>query len=213
MDAYFERLGLQHESFMLPFSFYITKAFFAIMLCTLIFSISFYNVKSTEKNRLQALRGNLFFLFFAVLGAYQAIRDFPHLSLYLSLGIFLSVAFLVVSWTLRRKSAALLLTRDNVPIRILALVGAILYISFMARLLGSHHAKIGVEATGYGAVSIRFETKASFPESLEDMNLILIIYHNGNYYVMERQNPLPRYPKVYIVPDDQIEFAVQKRIN
>jgi hypothetical protein len=58
---------------------------------------------------------------------------------------------------------------------------------------------------------IDFEWKGISPVEIEEKKLILITYHEDNYYVTIHQNPAPEFPKVFIIPDDQINLAIIKR--
>ena len=57
---------------------------------------------------------------------------------------------------------------------------------------------------------IDFEWKGISPVEIEEKKLVLITYHEDNYYVAIHQNPAPEFPKVFIIPDDQINLAIIK---
>lgn len=59
---------------------------------------------------------------------------------------------------------------------------------------------------------ITFNWNGETPEEFEGKEFVLIINTNEKYYVTERQNPASNHPKVYIIPENQIEFAVIKKI-
>lgn len=60
---------------------------------------------------------------------------------------------------------------------------------------------------------IDFEWKEITPEGIDGKELVLITYREGNYYVVIHQTPAPEFPKVFIIPDDKINFAIIRRIN
>lgn len=87
-----------------------------------------------------------------------------------------------------------------------------LLISFCSSLfVGDYHAKSLVEGEIGDLYMINFSWKENPPKEIEGKELMLIIHQESKYYVVNRQKPAPEYPEVYIIPDDQIKFAVMKK--
>jgi len=78
--------------------------------------------------------------------------------------------------------------------------------------LGVTHAIHLIEGDGDNTFSINFTWKENPSTEIEGKELILIIHSEGKYYVIEKQKPAPEFPEVYIIPDEQVEFAVVKKI-
>lgn len=81
---------------------------------------------------------------------------------------------------------------------------------------GSFKGKIDARKTVEDANGrfIDFEWKGISPIEIDGKELVLITYHEGNYYVVIHQNPAPEFPKVFIIPDDEINLAIiRKSIN
>ena len=77
--------------------------------------------------------------------------------------------------------------------------------------LGEYHAKNLVEGDTDQLFIINFSWKENSPKEIEGKELMLIIHQEGKYFVVSKQKPAPEYPEVYIIPDDQIKFAVMKK--
>lgn len=60
---------------------------------------------------------------------------------------------------------------------------------------------------------IDFDWKENTPEEINNKELVLITYQKGNYYVVNHQNPAPEFPKVFIIHDDNINFATIRKIS
>ena len=83
----------------------------------------------------------------------------------------------------------------------------------VSRYLGGLHARKTVDGSLHNVISIDINTKKTFPIDLSAKQLILILYRNGRFYVVEKEKEASEFPKVYLVPDSQVEYAVQQRIN
>ena len=74
------------------------------------------------------------------------------------------------------------------------------------------HAIHRIEGDSGNTFTINFSWKENPPTEIEGKELILIIHSEGKYYVVEKQKPAPEFPEVYIIPDEQVKFAVVKKI-
>lgn len=97
--------------------------------------------------------------------------------------------------------------RTKVTIIILFLLTSLI----ISSCLGEYHSKKLVEGENDNAFMINFSWKENPPKEIEGKELMLIIHQEGNYYVVNKQKPAPKYPEVYIIPDGQIKFAVSKK--
>jgi hypothetical protein len=48
---------------------------------------------------------------------------------------------------------------------------------------------------------------------IDGKELSLIIYHNSKYFVVNSEYPAPEFPKVYVVPDEQVRVAIIGRVR
>jgi len=92
---------------------------------------------------------------------------------------------------------------------------AIFFIIILLLLIStaSFKGKIDARKTVEDANSrfIDFEWKGISPVEIDGKKLVLITYHEGNYYAVIHQNPAPEFPKVFVIPDDQINLAIIKK--
>jgi hypothetical protein len=96
-------------------------------------------------------------------------------------------------------------------IMVLIIILFLLISSNMACYFGEQHGKRLVEGEKNDVFMINFSWKENPPKDIEGKELILIIHQDGKYYVVNKQKPAPEYPEVYIIPDDQIKFAIIKK--
>lgn len=92
---------------------------------------------------------------------------------------------------------------------------AIFFIIILLLLIStaSFKGKIDARKTVEDANSrfIDFEWNGISPVEIDGKELVLITYHEGNYYAVIHQNPAPEFPKVFIIPDDQINLAIIRK--
>lgn len=90
----------------------------------------------------------------------------------------------------------------------------ILVLSFLSSMfIGEFVAEQKIEGESNQAFIVNFSWKETSPKELQGMDLILIMHRSNKYYVVNKQNPAPEYPEVYVIPDNQIKFAVIKKIQ
>lgn len=75
---------------------------------------------------------------------------------------------------------------------------------------GSTHAINTIEGTTTIEM-VNFTWKDNPPDELKSKELILIMHYNGNFYVTEKQKPAPKYPEIFIIPDNQIKYTTIKK--
>lgn len=83
----------------------------------------------------------------------------------------------------------------------------------IGRNLGNEHARRTIDGTLNGLSSISFETSKPSITRLNEKELIFIYYYNDSYYLVEKEKPAPRFPKVFIVPKEKINYAICKKLN
>jgi len=129
-------------------------------------------------------------------------------------GLFASSILLILYIFLSVRKINLIIVTLNILKRaeLLGFILILMIFILAAALLGSYHAKKLGEGTLSDVIGIEFKTKRTFTE-IDNKKLILILHNEGKYFVVEKQNPLPEYPNVFILPDEQVEFAIMKRIN
>jgi hypothetical protein len=60
---------------------------------------------------------------------------------------------------------------------------------------------------------VKLTLKENILPEIDGKELILVLYHNGKYYIANKERPAPAFPKIYVVPDEQIKVAVLSRLN
>ena len=104
-------------------------------------------------------------------------------------------------------------TTTHKVVRLVALSIIFLFTSLaLSSNLGVTHAIHRIEGDSDNIFTINFSWKENPLSEIEGKELILIIHSEGKYYVVEKQKPAPEFPEVYIIPDEQVKFAVVKKI-
>lgn len=211
--SFFSRLSLPDRTLILPTAIYLREAILYCLLFLMIGLPSFIGADKKPRTFLQALRGNLLGMTFAALGIIYVIRIYSNwVDLWrLFLG---PIPILVISLVLakRRRSMAHLAYRSSWLMRGWFATSAVAFTAFLAITFGEIHATKVIEGTLYNSmvISLEFKDGTNFQEGKE---LILIMYHNGKYYIVERQHKAPKYPSVHIISDTEIAVATIKRIK
>jgi len=212
-DAYFERLSIQHRSLDFPVTFYLTQAFMPVFMAFTILAYSMFPAKGSKHTVLAAFKGNTTVFVMVLLMIAFGIDEYPkwHSYVFFANSVFALVAGVILS--MKKFSVTEIITRPSRALRLLGVLVAILIVSLVSRYLGSLHAQKTVDGSLHNVVSIDIDTAETFPVDFSDKQLILVLHRNGNYYVVEKESEVPKFPSVHIVPDSQVNYAVQERIN
>ena len=210
-NGYFERLGIQHDSLEFPTSFYLMRGFLPVLVSAIVVYWAFSGTRVSKQTRANAAQGNVPILLLAALLLLEGFTK-PSVRIYLfaAAGLIL-VAFIMCSW---QKTSLSQRIQKSPPLgRIFILLMLIAVSVVTANFLGQHDAARSVEGALRNGVLVRFAWKGEVRPELENKAFVLILHRDGKYYVVGLESPAPEFPKVYIVPDEQIKLAVIQRIN
>ncbi|MCJ7651579.1 MAG: hypothetical protein MUP85_23475 [Candidatus Lokiarchaeota archaeon] len=129
------------------------------------------------------------------------------------LSFFIILGFLMSSLTfflsMRNYSMFDGIYKKNFSNKILFLIVIFIINIIFSGVLGDLIAQNHIESNNI----ITFDWKGDPPKELEGKDLVLIDIREGNYFVVERQKPANEQPEVYLIPKDQIEFAILKNLK
>jgi hypothetical protein len=97
--------------------------------------------------------------------------------------------------------------------RISMCVAVLFFVVFASSVMGQIHAEGRIEGRTTNTISIEVATDGPLATAIDGKTLILILHKNNTYYLVEKQNPAPRHPTIYVIPDDQVSFAIQHKIK
>ncbi len=207
--TYFGRLGIARQSLDLPADFYVREDLNGIGQAMILFSLFIYIARANSTSRLYPFLGNLPYLAIAVLLvlllARIGINTFDY---YL---VLIGAALCVFAYILEshnRKAVSRRLWTKGPLTRMLFLVFLLSMSGIISIIYGDLAATKMIEGSTSNALVIDFKLKPSLAAELQGQKLILIIHRDGKYFVTPAQVPAPASPKVYIIPDDQVEMAV-----
>ncbi len=208
-DGYFQRIGLRHAIFNFSTTFYLTQSFWAASLSwmAMLFLLS---GREAPKTKLHALYANLGLIFLIIPFLLPGTSEFGSLDFYIGLGFVVCPVIAIVWLSWNKKSIGHLL-RQAEPVIVLILVIPIMTVA--ARTIGEFHGRKTIQGDPQYTYTVSFAWKEAPIQELEGKELILIVYQDSQYYVAIREKPAPAFPKVYVVPVDQLKHAVVSRIN
>lgn len=200
VTQYFGRFNI--SSNLLGFSsiFYLKQAFIFVIigLIILLASIKFKTIPFLE---------NIIFVI-ACVASYFLIGNQIIIIKYL---LIFSLFIVYIVTSLKGTSIRTIWLQGDFILRIIILIGVLFAVCILAGLWGTIEATNTIE--GKNAVNINFTWKENPPTEINGKELILILNTNGNFYVVSKEKPAPMYPKVYIIPGDNINLAVLKKSN
>ena len=56
-----------------------------------------------------------------------------------------------------------------------------------------------------------FDVNSPIGQKVKGKQLLLLFHQNNSYYLVEKEEPLPKHPTLYIVPDDQAGILILQR--
>jgi len=103
--------------------------------------------------------------------------------------------------------------RDSNDLRIILifLVTIVYFLSSFMAFMGEKEAERFIEGRSSDSLEISLEFNSGYKGQFENKTLLLVMYQNNAYYVIEKNEPAPRDPKSYIIPASQVEIAIIKQ--
>ena len=204
IQTFLSRFGLQ-RSVDITFEFIVTQSIGAIYIAILLFGAFIYVFYRPLTNRYSVALANLPFLVLAFFFLRYSVNPSDNQMtsiLFPILGILIMLLFLGMVYA----KIALLwdFWHATIERRILVILTLLLIISLLSISLGSFHATTLIEDT---KTETRFFLKGNSSIDIEGRDMVVILHRNEFYFVTPRVKPAPRYPRVYIIHDKQIEFA------
>lgn len=208
-NAYLLRFNISNTIDFPPYYFLLKSIPFALV------GISYlYFIIKTEENFAETIKGaffyNIIFLIFPITiflfyGKYLN-ENFNYI--FILLMLFFLIMYIWISWN--KVSMRSLWSKSNSH-KVLILLGIFSILCIFAGFLGDCMATEAVEGNFIDPVIVEFFWNENSHPEFEGKEFIPIFYRNGNYYVVNKQNPAPKYIDVYIIPENKIEFAILKR--
>lgn len=212
-SGYFIQLGFFISALDLPTTYFISIAIRPALVVALPFVFSMYAGRYNPPNILSSLVGNLFLLGTCLVCISEAMLSYQNWYRYAMLCVagLLFPTYVVLSW-LRRPYLNDLLKKTWLDrTRAIIIVFGFLFIASFT--LGKQTAIGEIERSGITTISIEFKWKNAPPTELQGKELNLIIYRDKKYYVVPFERPAPSSPRLFIINEDQIDYAVTHRVN
>lgn len=191
--------------------YYLEKAFIPFVIGILFFLFHMSIPKKSTLTLFSTAIENFFIILVGILFILYSlsIESFNNKDLIikiwlLSLGLLLSCIYIILLY--KKYSFLDYFVRLNK----MGLTLIIFLIIMLVLLNGGFIAEIIAKNDVKGGELIQFSWKEKTPKNMEGKDLVPIIYQNGNYYVVERQKVNFTQPIVYIIPENEIEFAILK---
>ncbi len=213
MDGYFRRVGINHLSLNLSTTYYLQQGYLAATAFLVLLNVfHLYRDESAKKDvevkRVEAFVPNLSILIVIVLLFFPYPRVSPHSFIYFLMTIIPVLLILAIS-TWRKSSIFHIFSKLSWLGRFFITLFIFSLLTLHALNRGARDGKWAVEGKGSGGTSlVSFVWKDTSPTELEGKQLILIIHDQERYYVVERVDPAPDYPYVFIIPDDMLKYAI-----
>ncbi len=212
-DGYLGRIGIHHDSLDLATSFYLKQGYWAISVCWLIFVAFYLGMREKPKTRVEAFGSNLVIMATVpfLIGIAMYVSSSVEFYILILISLLLLTAAAVLS--LRKQSIIYKLRMLSLVTQIFILIFFFVVSVYLAISLGEIRGIKIIEGTSYDSLKISFSWKEAPPAELGGGDLMLVIYRDGKYYVVKKEQPAPRLPKVYVIYDEQINYAEISRIN
>lgn len=204
MDGYFRRIGINHLSLDLSTTYYLKQGYIAISAFILLVSMFQTARDKPAQSYGEVLRDNGVVLFMVVM-LFLPYPRISHDAKFNSILSIISVGALLAILTWQKKSV---FHRFAPP----TMLGRLFLILFIFAIVGLHASNDGQQAgkrivEANRSTAITFVWKDTSPKELDGKQLILVIHNRDKYYVVERSDPAPDYPHVFIIPDEMVKYA------
>lgn len=211
--SYYKRLSISFYSLDLPLTFYlyagnsiIYSIFWVILLIPLIntayHAVRIYKKMEKSKTTIFMYLTLIIYSIFVVVSIFNLIKNvFAFLVILITILDFIWILLLYY----KKRSYK---TFDFMSSFIIFII--LLYI-LIPPLLGNISAESLIRGEA-GSLEVKLDLDNKSP-ALLNKNLMLVIHSDSKYYLVEKNESLPREANLYIIPDDQIKMIIVKPVK
>lgn len=216
--AYYTRLGISPELIILPLDTSLSISMSAIVVGVVIIGAFFYSIiEGINKNdRFSIASSNYLVLFVAG----QALW-FTYISFSINSWILLDILYFIGSlsffgyflWFIYKKKEFKFLwdTEENGKLFVVILL--ISSLALTGFITGNIQATRTIQGELQGSNIVNFYLSNPNFSELKDKQLICISHFEEKYYVTPLEKNAPISPTIYVIPDNQVELVIMKRIT
>jgi hypothetical protein len=209
IGGYLQRVGIQPSSVELPTIYYLQQGSGTIITLWLVLGCIFIGASSNKLSWIFRILPLMLILTWSTFVLATSSQYRPHIVI-----IAIVEALVVGLPILLIKPERIIKRIPSAPqARIITAIFLYAVLIFVARFIGGYIGKKAIEGKSYGSLRIIFTWRSDPPADLKDKELILILHNNGNYYVVKKDDPAPRSPETYIIPDELVSYVLLRRIN
>lgn len=208
-DGFLRRLGLTNKLIEFSNTYYIMDSYLGIGLALLFYFVGHYGTGNIENRKLQAFRRNIFILFYALVILFLSFQDDAKEMFYFLVGFSILSVGIYLFTSINQY--------DLLPNSLIGKfgLGIIIFLSSLVgvAILGMYHAKYTIEGKLSTVTQIQLKTKQDIPQINLENKYILLFHNDNKYFITKQENIAPEFPIVYIIPDDEVEFAIINKLN
>ena len=216
-DSFFGSLSLPHMGLNLPSIFYFQDMWRVWLLGLIFISVSFIGVKEPPVTIAQVIIGNLVPILIALGGIIWCLPkifdiNYSYIASFGFISLLFSLFFLTVDSSKKKWSLAYFFYSSGLIVRLILIAVFIFFMFWIAGIMGSFDAQRLVAGDLPGSQIITLDLK-ELNNNIQNKSFILVLHYNNEYYMVEKNIPVPEYPLMYIIPDDQVKMAIIQRIQ
>jgi hypothetical protein len=207
-ESYFGRLGISSSFIEFPTAYYVKESFPALAMglasCVILFPLALI----TKNIRLRTFIENSALLVTAAIIMYSDLKGDTGIPNRMAILSFVVFSSLYVFTSVRKWSVIREFIAYGLLARLSLIVSFVVALAIFSSALGHYQAERLLDGSLKNITWIQIKTSKPVPEVDNEYPLLLILHNENKYYVTKRVDPIPKFPIVYIIPDDQVEFAI-----
>lgn len=214
--SYYGNLSISINFLTIPLLDYLTAGLspLLVVFSIVVLSIWFWsqnpeNYENSRSYKKIVIFGNIFFAFKVCIIYYVVVFDFiSNVIIKILIVILLLISFIYPTF---KNKSVLSFYGSNLIYKLILVSILIIFVYSSGCILGN----LAAEKTIHGTSSHSNEVqqlilKDKTITEIENINLILVLINENKYYFIEKNVTITRYPKLYIIPNDQIEIVILK---
>lgn len=211
-ESFFNRLSIPLKFINIQMIDYMITGIIPILLLGL-FVAHFFHVWSREpRNRWEAFEGNLCIIILAILLLVSTILYKNHMFILPTRIIAVSSILMFIYKIYKNESEAYEIYQSSWFTKLTYLIALILALYIIAGFIGNHDAENLIQGQD-NTLEVQLSLKDKADTQFQNKTFIFVMQLDNSYYIIEKNETIPEYPKLYIIPTDQVAVATIHRVN
>lgn len=217
LSSYYGNLSISLKLIDFQLSDYLLAGLIPVLFALFFIIVSFWSWKQKPEKHITVIFSNFIFTIQFLIICLYLVPVFENESLlitYIFIFVVVVILIILINTYFNDKSIPYELYNKNIYWEGFLILILIIFVFSVACISGNIVAEQTIQGNNSHSKDVKLILKdKNVSDEIENKSLILIVIDENKFYFIEKNETLRKYPKLYIIPSDQIKIVILKQNN